>query len=189
MRLPFSHSEPRRNQATLTRMRLNTLPFVVVIVSAAAAGRAFAQAPAPEPGGPLGDQAGRVVCRHVGKLGHGINRRELRGAPAVERVAARLVSERSPDQPGRRADGGAVSCRDSREAAPHRSHLLAATSGLKLERDRLAGLDFRSLLDGGPPTSSSSVRSGRSRASARWSGAMRIGRPGKCWTKPRRRSK
>ena len=147
VRLPFSHSEWWRNRATLQRMQLRTLPFVVVLVSAVAAGRAFAQPPAPEPEAPWEIKLG---ASFVGTSGNSDTASsgasfEARRQWDVWRLDASASAVRTSQDGEQTAEQYLAAIRAKRRLTDR----IAATSGLKLERDRLAGLDFRSLLDGG----------------------------------------
>ena len=147
MRLPFPHSEWWRDRATLKRMRLHTLPFVVVIVSAVAPGRAFAQPPAPEPEAPWEIKLG---ASFVGTSGNSDTASsgasfEARRQWDVWRLDASASAVRTSQDGEQTAEQYLGAIRAKRRLTDR----IAATSGLKLERDRLAGLDFRSLLDGG----------------------------------------
>jgi len=131
----------------LARMRLYTLPFVVVIVLAAAAGRASAQPPAPEPE-PVWEI--RLGAAFVGTSGN--SETASTGANFEARRqwdVWRLESSASAVSTSQDGEQTAEQYLAAIRAKRRLTRRIFATSGLKLERDRLAGLDFRSMLDGG----------------------------------------
>jgi putative salt-induced outer membrane protein YdiY len=127
-------------------MRLNTSVLMFVVALCAATGRASAQAPA-EPPAPWEFKLG---ASFVGTSGNsdtastGANLDAYRQWEIwrLEGMASAVLTSQDGEQT---AEQYLAAIRAKRRLTDR----ISATSGLKLERDRLSGLDLRSLLDGG----------------------------------------
>src|SRR6266436_2241850 len=127
---------------TVTR----TLCSVLVLLSSAASG--FAQAPAPPPPPPLWDM--QIGASFVGTSGNSdtastgadfiAHRRGL-----VWQIESSATAVRTNSNDETTAERYLGMLRGQRKLTP----IIGLSTGAKLERDRFAGLDFRSILDGG----------------------------------------
>jgi putative salt-induced outer membrane protein len=127
-------------------MRLNTSAAVLLVALVAATGRASAQAPAEAP--PPWEV--KLGASFVGTSGNsdtsstGANFDAYRQWEVwrLEGTASAVLTDQNGEQT---AEQYLAAGRTKRRLTDR----ISATSGLKLERDRLSGLDLRSLLDGG----------------------------------------
>jgi len=127
-------------------MRFNTSALMFVVALVAGAGRASAQAPA-EPPAPWELKIGASFVGTSGNSDTSSTGASLDGYRQwtvwrVEGAASAVLNNENGNQT---AEQYLAALRGKRTLTDR----IAATSGIKLERDRLSGLDLRSMLDGG----------------------------------------
>jgi putative salt-induced outer membrane protein YdiY len=129
-------------------MRLNTSALTIVVALAAATGRASAQAPAAaEPPPPWELKLGASFVGTSGNTDTSSTGASLDGYRQwtiwrVEGAASAVLTSEGDRQT---AEQYLAALRTKRALTDR----ISATSGIRLERDRLSGIDLRSLLDGG----------------------------------------
>src|SRR5258708_4637849 len=127
-------------------MRFNTSALMFVVTLVAATGRASAQDPA-EPPAPWELKLGASFVGTSGNSDTSSTGASLDGYRqwTVWRVEAAASAVLTNDSGKQTAEQYLAATRAKRALTDR----ISATSGIKLERDRLSGIDLRSLLDGG----------------------------------------